>query len=47
MDILFNSLNIRQVAHVLENRVAHIIGKELSKDHTLLLVEPDLLNFNS
>ena len=47
MDVLFNSLNVCQVEHVLEDCVAHMHGEELRKEHTLLLVEPHLFNFNS
>ena len=45
VDIFFNPLIVLQVVHLLEDRVAHVHGVELSVHHALLLIKPDSFSF--
>ena len=47
MNIFFYSLYSFQVFHVFKDVETHLGREELCKDHALLTVKPDFLNFNS
>ena len=47
MNIFFYSLYSFQVFHVFKYGKTHLRGEEFCKNHALLAVKPDFLNFNS